>query len=130
MIFKEAVNNSVRHARCSRIEIDLGVDASTLRLVLRDNGVGFDTAADRDGQGLTSMQRRANRLRGRLEIVSGAGDGTTLRLELPICTLRDYVGLHVRVCAYRDNSDRSHGHDRPRPPNSHPGPRRHHRGPS
>jgi ligand-binding sensor domain-containing protein/signal transduction histidine kinase len=84
LIFKEAVNNSVRHARCSAVTIDLRVEDRTLCLAMHDDGRGFDTSAERDGQGLLSMQRRAHRLKGRLEIVSGRGCGTDLILELPI----------------------------------------------
>jgi signal transduction histidine kinase len=84
LIFKEAVNNSVRHAHCSTVTIDLRVEGRTLRLAMHDDGRGFDTTAERDGQGLPSMQRRAHRLKGRLQIASGTGSGTDLTLELPI----------------------------------------------
>jgi signal transduction histidine kinase/ligand-binding sensor domain-containing protein len=84
LIFKEAVNNSVRHARCSSVTIDLRVEGRTLRLAMHDDGRGFDTSAEREGQGLLSMERRARRLKGRLEIVSGTGNGTDLTLELPL----------------------------------------------
>jgi signal transduction histidine kinase len=84
LIFKEAVNNSARHSRCSRVEIDLRVERSRVVLVIADNGVGFDTSVESQGQGLLSMQRRAARHRGHLELRSGPGAGTTLTLELPI----------------------------------------------
>ena len=63
LIFKEAVNNAARHSGCSRAEIDLRVAGSRLVLTLGDNGVGFDTSLQSDGDGLSSMQRRAGRLR-------------------------------------------------------------------
>ena len=40
-------------------------------LTVADNGEGFDTSNESEGQGLTSMQRRAQRLKGILEITSG-----------------------------------------------------------
>jgi signal transduction histidine kinase len=84
LIFKEAVNNSARHSRCSRVEIDLRVEGSRLLLIVGDNGVGFDPSHESDGQGVLSMPRRAQRLKGVLEITSRSGLGTTVRLTLPL----------------------------------------------
>ena len=84
LIFKEAVNNSARHSRCSRVEIDLHVEGSRLLLIVVDNGVGFDPSLESDGQGVMSMTGRARRLKGVLEINSRSGLGTTVRLTLPM----------------------------------------------
>ena len=84
LIFKEAVNNAARHSRCSAVEIDLRVAGSRLVLVVADNGVGFDASRDSDGQGLTSMQRRARRLGGTLDVASTPGAGTTVTVDTPI----------------------------------------------
>jgi signal transduction histidine kinase len=83
LIFKEAVNNAARHSRCSRVEIDLRVEGSRLVLAVVDDGVGFDASMESEGQGMTSMQRRAQRLKGTLAITSGAGVGTTVTLSIP-----------------------------------------------
>ena len=56
LIFKEAVN-AARHSGCSRVDIDLHIEASRLWLSVADNG-GFDASAEPEGQGLASMQRR------------------------------------------------------------------------
>ncbi len=84
LIFKEAVNNCARHACCSRVAIDLYVESSRLILAVADNGAGFDTTVEREGQGLMSMQRRADRLKGTLAIVSVSGAGTTITFSLPL----------------------------------------------
>ncbi len=83
LIFKEAVNNAARHAGCRKVEINLQADGSEIRLRVADDGVGFDPAAATDGNGLVSMQRRAERLGGKLKIESGAGQGTSLLLTVP-----------------------------------------------
>ena len=70
LIFKEAVTNVARHAGCSRVEVELSIANASLTLRVRDNGVGFETAAEADGQGLSSMQRRAERLGGTLTVQS------------------------------------------------------------
>jgi signal transduction histidine kinase len=82
LIFKEAVNNAARHARCSTVTIDLRVERSRMTLAITDDGVGFDTSAAGDGNGLDSMRRRAARLRGTLDIASAPG-ATTLTLTFP-----------------------------------------------
>jgi two-component sensor histidine kinase len=84
LVFKEAVNNAVRHSRCSRIQIDLRLDGRTLVLELADNGVGFDPAAKSEGHGLTSLRRRGRRLGGSLAVTSSPGAGTRILLTIPI----------------------------------------------
>ena len=84
LIFKEAVSNAARHSRCSAVEIDLRVDGSQLVLVVADNGVGFDVSAESDGQGRASMRRRAQRIKGTIDIASGNGPGTRVTLSVPV----------------------------------------------
>ena len=84
LIFKESVNNAARHSGCTRVEINFRVDRSRLLLRVADNGVGFDPTVERDGQGLLSMQRRARRLKGILDLSSASGPGTTVMLTIPL----------------------------------------------
>lgn len=90
LIFKEAVNNVARHSRCSRVEIDFRTEGSELLLRVSDNGAGFDPDIESEGQGLTSMRRRASARGGSLEIKSNSGGGTTTTCRVPI-------GRHARV---------------------------------
>jgi signal transduction histidine kinase len=84
LVFKESVNNSVRHADCSRVEIDLEISARTLTLRLADDGCGYEETDDGDGHGIESMRRRADELGGRLELESTPGSGTVMRLSIPL----------------------------------------------
>ena len=84
LIFKEAVNNAARHSHCSVVDIELKAEGSRLVLTVADNGEGFDKSTESEGQGLTSMQRRAQRLKGILEITSGGGSGTTVAIAVPM----------------------------------------------
>ncbi len=83
LIFKEAVNNAARHSGCSRMEITLALERNWLSLEIRDNGSGFDPSSESEGNGLLNMRRRAERIGGKLEIDSGCGRGTAVRLRLP-----------------------------------------------
>jgi signal transduction histidine kinase/ligand-binding sensor domain-containing protein len=83
LIFKEAVNNAARHSRCRRIAIGLRVTDSRLSFEVADDGIGFDGIPDR-GNGLTSLRRRADRLGAVLEVVSGVGLGTKVKVTMPV----------------------------------------------
>lgn len=84
LIFKESVNNIVKHAACSAVEIELKIENSEIFLRLQDNGKGFETAHQNGGHGLVSMNARANGLDGRLEITSGKTSGTIITLIVPL----------------------------------------------
>jgi signal transduction histidine kinase len=84
LIFKESVNNIVRHARCSQVDIILSIAGHWLRLQVRDDGYGFDPTREVEGNGLESLRERARRLGGELGIESMAGSGTTIALEMPL----------------------------------------------
>ena len=84
LIFKEAVNNIVRHAECSRADIELQVEGAHLVLTVADDGLGFDRAEEGAGNGLLSIERRAVQACGRVEIVSSRSAGTKITLRLPV----------------------------------------------
>ena len=78
-ITAEAVRNAVRHGSAARI--DLRLSAQPLCLAVADDGRGFDVrVADAGGFGLTSMRERAAALGGEMDITSGPGEGTTVRV--------------------------------------------------
>jgi len=84
LIFKESVNNLVRHSGCTEAQIDFEATGSALKLAVRDNGRGFDASQDGEGHGLTSMQERAKGIGARLEVVSRPGEGTTIMFEIQL----------------------------------------------
>jgi signal transduction histidine kinase/ligand-binding sensor domain-containing protein len=84
LIFKEVVNNTVRHSGCSEAEIEFKVDGGGVFLKFTDNGHGFDVLSKGSGHGLASMRARTEGLGGKLEIVSHQGAGTTLTFVIPL----------------------------------------------
>lgn len=92
LIFKEALNNVVRHARATEVCISLRTPSparageAALELEVADNGCGFDTTTVNSGggHGLANLRNRAAALPGRLEIKSAPGQGTTTRITLPL----------------------------------------------
>ena len=83
-IAQEALQNAIKHAQARRVAVLLRADDGRLLLEVEDDGVGFDPAAPTTRArrlGLTSMEERAQRIGGTLEIRSAPGAGTTVRLE-------------------------------------------------
>jgi signal transduction histidine kinase len=84
-IAQEALHNALRHAGATHVAVRLRGRDGTLALEVSDDGAGFDPAdAEVRGRhlGLTSMEERAERLGGRLEIASAPGAGASVRLEV------------------------------------------------
>jgi signal transduction histidine kinase/ligand-binding sensor domain-containing protein len=88
LVFKEAVNNAARHAHCSRVAIVFRVEGPRLFLSIADDGAGFDASTPGEGQGLTSMRRRAEALGGVLTVTSGPDRGTAVALTVPVAPSR------------------------------------------
>lgn len=84
LVFKESLNNAVRHSGCRRVAIELRRGPGSLHLTVRDDGTGFDPDAEFDGHGLQSIRRRARELGGDLQIESAPGRGTVVRLHVPL----------------------------------------------
>ncbi len=84
-IVQEGLTNVGRHARASRVELQLDETAETFALRLADNGCGIDIAATRTGSiGLFSMAERAREIGAALEVRAAPGGGTELLLRLPL----------------------------------------------
>lgn len=84
LIFKEAITNTARHARASRVRIDLVLQGAELRLAIHDDGRGFDPNATATGHGLASLSHRASELGGRLTVDTAPGRGTRIELTAPL----------------------------------------------
>lgn len=86
-IVQESLTNIARHAQAQSASIHLSFDAGQLRLIVQDDGCGFDTTAALDSSrslGLFGMQERAAIAGGSLRIVSASGRGTRLEAAIPL----------------------------------------------
>jgi signal transduction histidine kinase len=84
MIFKEAINNAVKHANCTKITLSVRREEAHYLLQLEDNGKGFEKDTLHKGNGLGNMANRANRIGVRLEWESKPGTGTSIKLWLKV----------------------------------------------
>jgi len=78
LIFKEAINNSLKHSNCSEIVLKTETNGKNLRMLLQDNGRGFKTETVTKGIGLQNMVKRSNQIKGVLKIDSAPGQGTCI----------------------------------------------------
>jgi two-component system, NarL family, sensor histidine kinase UhpB len=83
-IFKEAVNNAVKHSECSAIAIVFTKHDQLVSLGISDNGKGFDLAGVKRNNGLTNIESRAQELGGTLTITSKIDQGTHIYLAFSL----------------------------------------------
>jgi len=85
LIVREAVNNACKHSKATMLTITVEISGDQLRLVIEDNGSGFDPAtAAGQGNGLGNMHARAQAVNGTLAVDSRPGQGTRVVICLPI----------------------------------------------
>jgi len=85
-IGQEAITNSVRHARATRVQAHLGFAGNLVRLRVSDNGRGFDlheAALCKGRWGLVTMRERAQQIGAEFKIVSGMNRGTEIETTVP-----------------------------------------------
>jgi ligand-binding sensor domain-containing protein/signal transduction histidine kinase len=84
LVFKEAANNAARHARARTVTATVALEDGHLFLSMEDDGVGFDASAPTEGRGLVSLRQRARELGAAIAIDSAPGQGTRIRLAVPL----------------------------------------------
>ena len=83
-LVREALTNVVKHASATEVDVSIRVVDKELRIRVSDNGVGFETKAVRNGNGLRNFSERLVRLGGRMELETSLGDGTRLVFVIPL----------------------------------------------
>jgi ligand-binding sensor domain-containing protein/anti-sigma regulatory factor (Ser/Thr protein kinase) len=78
LIFKEAMNNVLKHSRCSTVNLEVGQTTSEIEIVLTDDGAGMQVPVSTRGRGLGNMKNRAEKIEGEL-IIDSHNNGTIIR---------------------------------------------------
>lgn len=82
---REALNNSAKHSQATEVWLRVHLEGKVLRIVVEDNGQGFDREkVDPGGNGLINMRRRMEIIGGRFDCDSQPGVGTKYRIFLPL----------------------------------------------
>lgn len=93
-IIQEAINNAIKYASATRIDVSLQHSDNVLVIIVRDNGNGFDeklvekrSVNIESGRGFFNMYERTEYINGSLDVKSAPGKGTTIILTVPIKSL-------------------------------------------
>ncbi|MDP4286249.1 MAG: two-component regulator propeller domain-containing protein [Bacteroidota bacterium] len=85
LIFKEAINNTYKYSEAKTVNVTVAQDSGRLVLIITDDGIGFESAADRlGGNGLKNMNARAKEIGAQLHIKSWVKKGTRIELSFPV----------------------------------------------
>ncbi|MBC8112178.1 MAG: tetratricopeptide repeat protein [Verrucomicrobia bacterium] len=85
-IVQELLNNVIKHASASQVLVQLVQEANRLSVTVEDNGKGFDTSTLETAKGIgwTNIQSRVDYLKGKLDIDTQTGKGTSVHIDLPV----------------------------------------------
>ena len=86
-IVQESLLNVTKHAKAKECTVYVSLEANHLILLIKDDGVGFDVNATKQGIGLNNIQERVKTIKAALEISSTSNEGTSIRLKVKIGSL-------------------------------------------
>jgi ligand-binding sensor domain-containing protein len=84
MLYKEALNNLIKYAGCKNAFLSMQVIDNNLVMKIEDDGIGFDKANHKPGNGLINMQQRAIEMKAELLITASPGKGCSIVLHYPL----------------------------------------------
>jgi len=79
---QECLNNAIKHASPQLISIHLVEEGGIPTLLIRDDGIGFDTANASSGLGIKNLKSRIKAINGQVEVVSATNEGTQIKIQL------------------------------------------------
>ncbi len=83
-VCQEFIQNAIKHAECSVIDVQLMISEEALTINIEDNGRGFDVASKRDSFGLMNIRKQVELLNGELSIDSRPQNGTVVFISLSL----------------------------------------------
>jgi signal transduction histidine kinase len=81
---QEALTNCVRHARATRVQVQLDRRGEALEALVSDDGSGFEQVPRPTGLGLRGIEERVRDLKGSVTVTTAPRGGTTIRVVLPL----------------------------------------------
>lgn len=81
LVFREAISNSMKHSKCTRIDCRMSSEGNRYQLSISDNGTGFDNAKISAGIGLKNMKSRMQAIGGTLTIIESKSGGVSIQLN-------------------------------------------------
>ena len=84
LIYKEAINNISKYSFAENVIITLAVNKNCLIMTIDDDGIGFDTSKEYEGNGLKNIKARTKNIKGKLTIISQKDKGSQLTIEIVV----------------------------------------------
>ncbi len=81
LFFKEAINNAAKHSDAKNVMVNIFQKGSDIEMTIKDDGKGFDATQPSYGNGMTTLRKRVEDLRGHFNIQSQKNEGTVLTLK-------------------------------------------------
>lgn len=78
---QECLNNAIKHASPTLISIKIYLEAGIPTLLIRDDGVGFDSQSDSSGLGIKNLKARIKAINGQVQVASGMNEGTEIKIQ-------------------------------------------------
>jgi signal transduction histidine kinase len=82
LIFKEAMNNSLKYAKCTTVELSAEIQDKEITISVSDDGIGFDPETVKRGNGLKNMEHRAAKTGGKITFMKNHPTGSVVRFIL------------------------------------------------
>ncbi len=80
LIFKEGINNAIKHSGCKKIFLEASLNNDTITIILKDDGTGFENQNSEYGNGLMNMKNRARAIGSEL-IINSSAEGTSIKFS-------------------------------------------------
>jgi signal transduction histidine kinase len=89
-IVQESINNVIKHSSASEARVVIKALENTVLITIEDDGTGFDyeNAKSKSGFGLVGLKERTELLNGEFSIASKIGEGTRIKVKIPVQNLR------------------------------------------
>jgi signal transduction histidine kinase len=84
-IIQEFISNTIKHSEAKNLEITLNYSNDFLKIIVQDDGVGFDMNNIEQGSGLINMKNRAVLINTRFNLETSPSNGVKLMLDYPLC---------------------------------------------
>ncbi|MFY7665088.1 tetratricopeptide repeat-containing sensor histidine kinase [Flavobacterium sp.] len=79
---QEAVNNAIKHSKASEVNVLVSSDEAAIKVIVSDNGIGFNQEVQNFGSGLHNMEKRIEEIGGSFQIISQSENGTRVQFRL------------------------------------------------
>ncbi len=91
-MIQELLHNTIKHAEADHVLVQLHYDNEDLKLLVEDNGKGFNIEDKYQGLGMRSLQSRIDFLGGNIQPYSEKGKGTSIQISIPYSYDKSFVG--------------------------------------